>query len=170
MIPLYKQFIEAGASLPTEVYLVELLWKKDPLPVEGRAVSKRNVFEVYVASELGQLTGKMLRTRQGNKVAASGVLPANHERLGAVSQEEIKVFVSAVGDKNALHEGEHAIVPGCMILDLVQRALPAATSIELRLKAPVHAGEEIDLVPLGESDYQLFTEAGMVVSIVRISQ
>ncbi len=170
MIPLYQQFIEAGASLPREVFLVELLWKKEPAPREGRALSKRTVFEVYVASELGQLTGKMLRVKQGSKPTQAGSLPEDSQPIGSISGEEIQEFVRAVGDRNPLHEGDYPIVPGCMLLDLVKHQLPSATSIELRLKAPVYAGEDVYMVPLGTSDYQLLTAAGVAVSIVRVSQ
>ena len=167
MIRLYRQFIEAGTTLPVEVYLVELLWIQERIQREVRVISKRNVFEIHVATEEGQLIGKMIRAQQGNQKRVPMEIPEAGKLLGAVSVSEIEEFVTVVGDKNPLHQGESAIVPGCMILDLVIKELPEARGIEIRFKAPVFANQEIYLLPLGERDYQLLAGDGVVVGIIR---
>ncbi len=164
---LYRQFIKAGTALPLEVYLVELLWIQERIQREVRVISKRNVFEIHVATEEGRLIGKMIRAQQGNHKRVPMEMPEAGKLLGAISISEIEAFVTAVGDKNPLHQGESAIVPGCMLLDLVRKELPEARGIEIRFKAPIFANQEIHLFPLGERDYQLLAGDGVVAGIIR---
>lgn len=61
------------------------------------------------------------------------------------SKSEILSFVSATGDFNPIHQGEHPVVPGLLILEKL--ILDFMHSFVIRFRTPLYADEPVRLVP-----------------------
>ena len=69
------------------------------------------------------------------------------------SKDEILSFVSDTGDFNPIHQGEHPVVPGLLILEKL--ILDFMHSFIIRFRTPLYADELVRLVPhkaLGRMD------------------
>ena len=60
-------------------------------------------------------------------------------------KSEILSFVSDTGDSNPIHQGEHPVVPGLLILEKL--ILDFMHSFVIRFRTPLYADEPIRLVP-----------------------
>ena len=66
------------------------------------------------------------------------------------SKDEIFSFVSDTGDFNPIHQGEHPVVPGLLILEkliLEKLILDFMCSFVIRFRIPLYADEPVRLVP-----------------------
>lgn len=61
------------------------------------------------------------------------------------SKSEILSFVSDTGDSNPIHQGEHPVVPGLLILEKL--ILDFMHSFVIRFRTPLYADEPVRLVP-----------------------
>ena len=61
------------------------------------------------------------------------------------SKSEIFSFVSDTGDSNPIHQGEHPVVPGLLILEKL--ILDFMHSFVIRFRTPLYADEPVWLVP-----------------------
>lgn len=61
------------------------------------------------------------------------------------SKSEILSFVSDTGDFNPIHQGEHPVVPGLLILEKL--ILDLMHSFIIRFRTPLYADEPVRLVP-----------------------
>ena len=61
------------------------------------------------------------------------------------SKSEIFSFVSDTGDSNPIHQGEHPVVPGLLILEKL--ILDFMRSFGIRFRTPLYADEPVRLVP-----------------------
>ena len=61
------------------------------------------------------------------------------------SKSQILSFVSATGDFNPIHQGEHPVVPGLLILEKL--ILDFMHSFIIRFRTPLYADEPVRLVP-----------------------
>lgn len=61
------------------------------------------------------------------------------------SKSEILSFVSATGDFNPIHQGEHPVVPGLLIMEKL--ILDLMHSFIIRFRTPLYADEPVRLVP-----------------------
>lgn len=61
------------------------------------------------------------------------------------SKSEILSFVSDTGDFNPIHQGEHPVVPGLLIME--QLILDLMHSFIIRFRTPLYADEPVRLVP-----------------------
>ena len=69
------------------------------------------------------------------------------------SKSEILSFVSDTGDFNPIHQGEHPVVPGLLIMEKL--ILDLMHSFIIRFRTPLYADEPVRLVPhkaLGRMD------------------
>ena len=60
-------------------------------------------------------------------------------------KSEILSFVSDTGDSNPIHQGEHPVVPGLLILEKL--ILDFMHSFVIRFRTPLYADEPVRLVP-----------------------
>ena len=110
-------------------------------------------------------------TAQSNYGVQNKSAPANEYTPNMIfSKSEILSFVSATGDFNPIHQGEHPVVPGLLILEklileklilekLIPERLILQTDIEqigifdfmrsfvIRFRTPLYADEPVRLVP-----------------------
>lgn len=61
------------------------------------------------------------------------------------SKSEILSFVSDTGDFNPIHQGEHPVVPGLLIMEKI--ILDLMHSFIIRFRTPLYADEPVRLVP-----------------------
>ena len=61
------------------------------------------------------------------------------------SKSEILSFVSDTGDFNPIHQGEHPVVPGLLIMEKL--ILDLMHSFTIRFRTPLYADEPVRLVP-----------------------
>lgn len=61
------------------------------------------------------------------------------------SKSEILSFVSDTGDFNPIHQGEHPVVPGLLIMEKI--ILDLIHSFGIRFRTPLYADEPVRLVP-----------------------
>lgn len=61
------------------------------------------------------------------------------------SKSEILSFVSDTGDSNPIHQGEHPVVPGLLIMEKL--ILDLMHSFIIRFRTPLYADEPVRLVP-----------------------
>ena len=61
------------------------------------------------------------------------------------SKSEILSFVSDTGDFNPIHQGEHPVVPGLLIMEKL--ILDLMHSFIIRFRIPLYADEPVRLVP-----------------------
>ena len=65
------------------------------------------------------------------------------------SKSEILSFVSDTGDFNPIHQGEHPVVPGLLIMEKL--ILDLMHSFTIRFRTPLYADEPVRLVPHKDS-------------------
>lgn len=65
------------------------------------------------------------------------------------SKSEILSFVSDTGDFNPIHQGEHPVVPGLLIMEKL--ILDLMHSFIIRFRTPLYADEPVRLVPHKDS-------------------
>ena len=91
---------------------------------------------------------------QNNSGDQNKSAPANEYTPNMIfSKSEILSFVSDTGDFNPIHQGEHPVVPGLLILEKL--ILDFMHSFIIRFRTPLYADELVRLVPhkaLGRMD------------------
>lgn len=98
------------------------------------------------ARQCKSLRVTLVLPKNGAHVAAPAV--QNKSRpLGShtFTRQDIDGYIVYVGDKNIIHKGENAIVPGLCMLAWLQRELSLPElDWRVRFSAPVHAGDKVD--------------------------
>lgn len=84
------------------------------------------------------------------------------------SKEEITAFVTAAGDSNELHRGEHPVVPGLLILKqlLAEESFRNCTRLRLKFHRAAFAEEPLRLAQSGDSLRLLSVERLLCEGIV----
>lgn len=63
-----------------------------------------------------------------------------------VTREETDRYLAASGDKNPIHQGENAIVPGFLMVNRIAKMLENPKKLQVRFFAPLAVGESAELV------------------------
>jgi len=139
-------------------------WQKDGLPghtadgLPDILTDRHGMMTVRASDKSGMLTLKMLLGRKAPTKRAAGTEGKLHLEASAegvadnriclrFTTEDVRAFVSDVGDTNALHEGEKPLVPGLLIMErLLQAAeLAACSHLSLKFTTPVFVGQEVEV-------------------------
>lgn len=83
---------------------------------------------------------------QSNSVVQNKFATVNEYTQDMIfSKSEILSFVSDTGDFNPIHQGEHPVVPGLLIMEKL--ILDLMHSFIIRFRTPLYADEPVRLVP-----------------------
>lgn len=99
---------------------------------------------------------------------ATAAPPASAIVLHRYTAAEVLDFVRTVGDRNPVHRTAVPIVPGYQLLCTLAARVPAST-YDLRLRAPVRAGQTVRIDCRGER-VEGYTETAHVFTLTTSSQ
>ncbi len=101
--------------------------------------------------------------------AAKEEAPAGGKPWHTFTPAEVAEFVQAVNDVNTIHQGEHPVVPGLLILEQLLKTpgYDGAANLTMKFVRPAFSGEELSIAEGEKGKFKIWGEAAFVEGSVK---
>ncbi|WP_251454526.1 hypothetical protein [Veillonella intestinalis] len=163
MRELFSALIEVNTGLPRTMVIAQLHWRRLAESAQYEAIRQKGKwYETTIARGNQELTARLKEVESTHlsikpkKLPLSVTIPMTVVPWHRFSRSEIIEFVTAVKDGNPIHQQIQAVVPGCLVLEMLEKYIThdlndLAQSISVRFRRPTFEDELVSVTCEGST-------------------
>lgn len=164
MHSLYKTACRLETSLTAEVVIGHLRLMLTPAASHAEVRTRRNAATVTVSNATGTLVMTLLAGAPHPHAEHTEAIPQNALPWRSFSVDEVHAFVTAMDDRNPIHQGDCPVVPGYQMLTAWLQGHRDVVSCDMRFHHAVKSNTLIYLTTDGGM-VQAYTAFGLAFTL-----